>query len=249
MRRTTDNKYKLQLDPALIRARRLSLGMSERQLAAALGHAFSEAIVRGLESGRTGSELLLTDICRLAETLDVAAVELMAIGTNPEDDSVFGPPTRRQFERARTALVRELGALLNESPGPVPVEAMARVLEVTLTELDDLVTTLGEVLTRAGLEVRTHAGALSVGPRHGAPDVERLQAAGRASFGRTGLNSAQASALRSVIEDTYSKKNQSKTNADALSSLIKAGLIERSDADNHRRLSVTEDVRFSLLLD
>lgn len=238
--------YEARLNGDLIRARRHELGLSERALSTLLGHNLSPAIVRSIEAGKHSKDRTLGDIERLARTLELPLADLF---TSPETMAPAAPP----HEPGRSPGVRSgqpstFGCSERCSTSRAGSSRLSRSptrWEFSLDEVEELVGALEAVLEPAGLAVhRLHRDvkvqALAM-PEQAATLQEHL----RSQAARTGLNQPQ---VRMPLKVVMGEKPVScrATTTSPRAPLVKAGILVHSGSGG---LALTEDVRYSLLLD
>jgi len=221
------------LDPAAVRRRRLALGISEKDLAGELGVSVSS--VCGIESGVDQRHYDVPFVLGLAEALSVSLEDLLT--------------TREAPARGEgTALVAKLGALLAAGDAPVPIEAVCDALACGLADLSDAVDELERRLDGTGVVLHRFDGQISLQPGL-AVDTAGLAMATRAAVARSNLASDRLSMLIGLC-DRSRQIDPRFADPWVSGQLANAGLIERGvRTDGFRQAEVTEDVRFSLMLD
>jgi transcriptional regulator with XRE-family HTH domain len=234
------------LHGAVVRARRLELGLSERTLTAMLGTAFSQAVVRSIEAGNASRDLILADIERVAEVLSLSVTDAVVFikpsaPVRPPAPWVSGVQRRHHDNRAA-----RLGCVLHRLAAPVPEEAVATALSLTMFELEEALDNLYALLAPAGLEVRRTSGFVNLGTGPVGRDfAAAVQALARQQVARNGLNVSQALMMfRAAVSEKYAK---TLGNAEQMSkgALLNAGPLEHTPSGGVR---ATADVMFSLLL-
>jgi hypothetical protein len=237
----------LSLDGAMVRARRLELGLSDRTFTAMLGTAFSQTIVRSIEAGNAWRDLTLADIERVADVLSLSAADVV-VYINPGAEVRDTEPWVSGEQRPRQdSQVAQLGRVLHRLAAPVPEEALATALRLTMSELDEALDILHVLLALTGLEVRSTGGFVSLGAGPtGVDTAGAVQALARQQVARNGLNVSQVLMVFRVV--VGEKLTRTLGNAERLTkgALLNAGLLEQNTSGG---LRATSDVRFSLMLD
>jgi transcriptional regulator with XRE-family HTH domain len=231
----------VRLNTALIRARRLELGLSERKFASLTG--LGQAVVRGIESGSTHKDLTLGDLDRVAATLSVSLTTLLEEEVpqlTPEQ--VAGPLTEQEFRSHCMAMV---GALLFDVGRLVPVESLARTVDLSLGETHRVLTELDALLRPAGLLVHRLGNSVKLWRTSDAVPHEMLQRTWRSQLARRGLDAGQARLLHQTLSG---RRDKTLTNDQQVTAaeLVNAGLLERTRSGG---VELSDDVRYSLLLD
>lgn len=141
------------IDGALVRRRRLEMGVPAVRLAGLCG--VTAATVAGVENGQTGARVQLSTVQRLADVLALDPLDLLV-----DTDAV--PPTN--MRQCGPEDVRTLGALLHDRPRNVSVGDIASVTHWSVTRvrvtLDGLATALngtGARLQRQNQRIRVVA--------------------------------------------------------------------------------------------
>jgi len=223
------------LDPAVVRVRRLALGISEKDLAAQLG--VSVSAVRTFESSWDQRHYDVAFVVGLAEALSLPVQDLLASSSRPV--------ARADPDNDRA---RELGALLASTGTPLPVEAVCDALAVGLSALSDALEELGRRLDGTGMVVHRSGGQISLQPAVVA-DKDALAGATRAAIARSNLASDRLSMLRDLARK--SRQIDPRFSDPWVSGqLVSAGLVERlGEAPGSRPAKLTDAVCFSLMLD
>jgi transcriptional regulator with XRE-family HTH domain len=223
------------LDPAVVRQRRLALGISEKDLAAHLG--VSVSAISGIESYWDQRHYDVAFVVGLAEALSVPVTAILASSGPPASDM-----------RAGGDKAEELGALLASAAAQTPVEALCDSLALGLVELAEAVEELGRRLAGTGMVVHKLDGQISLQPVR-VPDKAALAAATRAAIARNNLASDRLSMIRNLasrprqIDPRFSDPWVG-------GHLVNAGIVERLvDPSGSRKAKLTDDVRFSLMID
>jgi transcriptional regulator with XRE-family HTH domain len=201
------------LDGDRIRARRLSLGISERELARRLG--VTGVVVNNLERGLNHADQDAGLLADLARHLGLPIADL------------FTAPPATQAEDGAAGDAAAVGALVAAAGRGVPATVLADAtgwtldrVTAALDELEVRLSAVGQALLRFG------DGEVKLVPRVGAGDRDRLQAMLRRSFARTGMNLRQASMLHRVMRGQATGAEQRNSDRVALAELVNAGLVE-----------------------
>ncbi len=221
------------LDPALIRSRRLSLGISEKDLATHLG--VSVSAVCGIESGADQRNHDVAFVVGLADALSAPVSSLLVVPEAPAVD--------------RTGdLVPDLGALLASADAPVPVGAVCEALRCGLAELFQAARDLTVRLDGTGTVLHQFDGRMSLQAAVVA-DREALQVATRAALGRTNVGVDRLRLVRELC-DRSAQVDPRFSDPWVGRQLVNAGMIEQTvDPSGARETRLTADVRFSLMFD
>lgn len=235
------------LDAALIRSRRLELGLSERRLASRLGVYLTGTVLRSVEAGRNHADLTLGDVCRIAEHLDLPLHRVLTAAADPEPDGrgestrSVGPVTQQEHLNTH---VTKLGAILGEIGRALPEQTIAELLDVPLTGLEPVLVELDARLRKAGLRLHRLHGDTGIRPSESVTTRNTLQEAWRRYFARRSLNIGQVRLLAKAFGGRAAKSTSA---GEALCSaaLVNAGILQRSASGG---FVLTDDVRYSLLL-
>lgn len=225
------------LDAARVRARRLELGLSERQLSAVTG--LGQAVVRGIEAGTNHKDLTLGDLTRLAAALTMDVTQLLtAAGPPPSGDDM-------QDSGPAAADLARVGALLYEVNRLIPVESLAVTAGLTLAQTHAVLGELDVRLRTIGLRVHRLGNTVRVSAEVDAVDAETLRRTWRAHLGRRGLDIGQVHTLHQVCTG---RRNKTLTNDQqvTVNQLTNAGLLTCTSSGG---AELSADVRYSLLLD
>lgn len=176
------------LNTADIRRRRQTLGLSKRRIAEHVGVSFT--VISRIEEGQNHPDLSLQLLCALAGALGCQPAELFA--TPP---STPPGPTAAQ-----------LGAALVNVDGDLPVDAIVEALGWTLTDIDQTVRALNQVLSDAGLRCLEDDGLLRLEPAHQALSPSALQQIVKAHIARRGLNPIEAQMLARARDGTLTNQ-------------------------------------------
>ena len=223
------------LNGALVRARRLELGLSERRMAAMLGPGFSQTVVRNLEDGTNHA-----DLGRVCDLLGLHLTDVLRskdyIAQTP-----LGPRTRTDH---LDGVVPRLSAALHELGMLVPVESLAATLDLTLDQVAAAIDVLDSRLEPAGRRVHRLKGAVKVVRRHDATTAAELRAHWRGQLARRGLDVAQVHLLRRAALGQVQKRLRNNERVKA-GELVNAGLLQRTKSGG---VALTSDVTYSLQL-
>lgn len=216
------------LDGEKTRRRRKSLGLSERKLGREVG--VDGSAIHNLERDRNTGELAFAVIDRLLTVLGVTLDDLRP------DDPVLP-------EGDDVAVV---GALLAHEDTLTPVSVIAEVLdwdlarvEAALDELDTRLVVTGQRVHRLGLDVKVVS---AVAP------ASLVQDLARRSLARRGVNICYA---RIVHQAMTSRLPRAPNNAEkvAIAAMVNAGILTDAAGDRGEVPVLSEDTRFSLMLD
>lgn len=226
------------LNAGLVRARRLELGLSERELSAVAG--LGQSVIRSLEAGTNHHDLTLGEVHRLAATLTVDVTHLLA-RDQPERDDEAGADAHTDGSTD----VGRVGSLLFAVNRLMAVESLAETTGLTLERTHTVLTELDLRLRTIGLRVHRLGNDVRVSADVDAADAATLQRLWRAHLARRGLDIGQVHALHQV---RAGRRGKTLTNDQrvTVSQLTNAGLLTRT-ANGGAELSA--DVRYSLLLD
>lgn len=177
------------LDAALIRHRRLSLGITEREIARQLG--VTAVVVHGLERSLNHADLPAGLVVALARAL---ALDIDALF----QQAVRSPEARPGEMRAGRGLdenpsqaAAAVGALLHAAGRGVPVSVLAETTGWPLERVTDALDALAAMLPSVGLRLhRFGEDQVRITAAASAPDT--LQGLLRSSTARTGMNLRQA---------------------------------------------------------
>ena len=213
------------LDGEGIRRRRLTLVLTERELARQLG--VSATLIDALERGRNHAELPFAFVHQLATVLGMRLDELVptppAHDTDHPEDSVT------------------VGRLLAHLDASVPVSILADTAGWTLEHTNAALDTLETRLAGVGMRLVRTAAGVGLAPAPG--DSSRVQVLMRRAAGRRGMNVGQVRMLYRVWRGEITGKENSNADRVNLGNLINAGLVEHP-AGNARggRPTLTGDV-------
>lgn len=199
------------LDSAAIRNRRITLAISERELARRLG--VSATVVDALERGRNHADLHLDVIVRLAEVLGLCLDELLprAPSASPAGD----PAT--------------LGRLLGHLAAAVPATTLAQALGWPLERTQAAIDELTQLLPAVGSRIQHSAGGVAIVAAAGEPAPVRQLL--RRSNGRRGMTVTQARMLHRVWSGAIDARQLSNPDRVALAHLVNAGLVDYPAGD------------------
>lgn len=231
----------LGVNAALVRERRLELGMSERSLTAKLGAGFSQTIVRAIEAGKNQGHLTLDEVARLAAVLDLPITRLLATDTadNPTPRPA-GPTT--QTEHLDRAVKRISAALLEVGRG-VAGQALAELAGIDLTELTDVLDQLDARLRPAGLCVHQVHGDSLIRAVDGTLNRDEVREVWRRHLARRGLNIGQAKLVHRAARGEAAKLRGNDELARG-GALVVAGILVRTAAGGY---VLSPDTAFSLM--
>lgn len=228
------------LDGGLVRARRLELGISERQFAASLGPGFSQTVVRNLEAGTNHDTLTMGTVRRVAALLDLPVRRLLRPDAADFPAPVPGPRTLEEHVHQAAALI---GGVLCELDRPVSVRALADLADITLDVLPQVLTTLDTTVQPAGLRLHRVSGSVALRPREGVLNKDAVREAWRRHLGRRSLDVGQANLVARAARGETIK---AVTNDERVrgGSLVNAGILVRTASGG---FALSDDVAFSLL--
>lgn len=225
-----------------IRRRRLELALSERDVASHWG--VSTAVVRSVEAGRVDTELALGQLAKLADILGLDLHELLDTGHTPATSEAGADGLSAED-------VPKVGALLADVRVLVPIDGLAEALGWDLERTHRALEVLDDTLRPAGLRVhRLHHDVRLARTVTATRDTE-LEALWRRHFAVRSLNPAQANLLRQIRDGKTRLAGSKDTEKVRLPELRNAGLIRPAPAETGTtaKWELTDDVRFSLLLD
>ncbi len=216
-----------RIEGALLRYRRVELGLSQRRLGAAVG--VNGMTIQRLEDGSDTNDFPLGLVRSLAGVL---AVEVAAL--------LGGEPPTRSGEEADVQVV---GRLISAHERPLPRHHLIEALEWDHDRLDTALTGLREALAATGQALQESTAGLDLRAAHDpGPVDERLAASVAADIG---LSSQERRLLRQAVAGPLSHERQSVPAQQATANLRRLGLLV--DAGDAHILS--DDARFSLMLD
>lgn len=232
------------LNAALIRERRLELGLSERRLAALMGPSVSQTIIRSLEAGTNHGDLTLGDLNRLADLLSLNLADLL---TTPEEQKASSAGDAAGPESLTDLLdcaVPKVSAVLFEIGRLTPLGAVSSTTGLTLDELAVVLDGLDTRLAPVGLGVHRLGHEVKIARRHDVGSRDMLEAAWREHLGRMGPIITQVRLLRRAARGQVPK---TLGNADrvAAGQLVNAGILDRAPSGG---VTLSADAAYSLLL-
>ncbi|MEX1907278.1 helix-turn-helix transcriptional regulator [Janibacter sp. Y6] len=219
-----------------IRARRLELALSEREVASRWG--VSTAVLRSVEARRVDADLTLGQVAKLADILGLGLDEVIGIPTAPiTDDSL-------------AADVELLGSVLADIRVLVPVEGIAAALSWDLDRVHRALDELDRRLEPIGLRVHRLGHDVRIARRVTVASEEQLRAVWRRHFAVRSLAPVQARLLLQIRDGKVKISGNKDTEKVRLPELANAGLIQPADASTgtNAKWELTDDVRFSVLL-
>jgi transcriptional regulator with XRE-family HTH domain len=230
------------LDPAVLRHRRLQLGLTESYLGSLCG--VSSSVIRRLESGWPQDDLSARFITLLAEELGCTVADLLASPHDGPGSAGDGPQDQ---------VVTLLGAALLGAAEPVPADALCDVLDVDLGELDEAVKQLEILLEPAGGIVVDNGSTLHIVDDMSALDRDQLDRLATATFARRRPNLPELRAILKLIDGEVVRREDLDTvTGRTLARLRNIGVL----ANAHKPAGVksdpptlSDDVRYSLMLD
>ena len=232
------------LDASALKARRLELGLSERELAADAGT--SQVVLRSMEAGINHAELTLATLTGVAGTLG------MPIVINPTAPAAAGRRPSDQVGAAASAEsgasedARALGAALHEVRVMTSKTLLARGLGWDLARLAAAADVLSEQLGGTGLMLQRPAngqlGVLRDRTAIAADALRRVLEAQAAEPGGLRLN--QAELLCEIAAGTFTERDSNAQRA-TLAWALNRQLIDKQSVEPLWRL--TDRSRASLL--
>lgn len=213
------------LDAALARRQRLSLGLSERDVAKRLG--VTGQVIASLERSFNHNELTAAFVSALADVLALPVSAVLATAGVPEHALQAGAtPTPGAGGLGVPEDVRVVGALLSIEDTLVPTLTLAAVLGWTpervlaaLTALEQPLAAVGQRLHRLGGDVKVVAAATTV-------PAATVTALTRRSFARRGMSLSQARLLRRAWLGELTGSEHGNADRVALADLVNAGLLD-----------------------
>lgn len=231
----------MRLDSERIAVRRRELGLSQREVARQVGG--GNSLVFHLEGDAPHGDLTLRELERLGEALAMDLKDLIAgdpEGAPSRDAGTWGP-----------SLVPELGALLLRVGGRVPLSALAETLECPREQLAAALERLDACLRPCGLQVHLHDATAHLVPMASSDiPASRLTDAMRKADARAHQKASRIRLAYRVFATETTAKKVAVTNPGkvTLGELVNSGIVVRPPNDGGA-LSLSEDVRYSLLLD
>lgn len=234
----------IRLAAERIRNRRLELVLSEREVAARWG--VSTAIIRSIEAGTVNADLTLGQLANLAtilglditDLLDTACLEPKArvAPTVPDDDVTD---------------VEKVGSLLADIRVLIPIEGIATALKWDIDRVMTALEELDEKVWGAGLRVHRLHHDVRLARRVSVSTTDELAAVWRRLFAVRSLAPVHARLLRDIRDERVTLRGNKDIEKVRLPELANAGLISPTPASSGTtaRWQLTDDVRFSLLLD
>jgi transcriptional regulator with XRE-family HTH domain len=225
-----------------IRNRRLELGLSERDVAAHCG--VSTAVIRSIEAARVDADLTLGQLAKVGAVLGLDLPELLdthALQPEQEGPAPAGPDDD----------VAKLGSLLADIRVLVPVEGLADALNWDLTRTHTALERLDAALRPAGLRLHQLHHDVRIARTVTAVDAQTLEELWRIHLARRSLTITQARLLKALRDGVVPLASNKDTQKVRLPELRNAGLIAAAAAESGStaKWELTDDVRFSLLLD
>jgi DNA-binding XRE family transcriptional regulator len=233
------------LDVDLARRRRAELGLSLREVAEAVG--MSGSSFTAIENGRAQQELTIGTVVRLAGVLALTLEELVPGAAVPVEQGctveVEALPTDND--------ARVLGSILAAVDTTVPIGALLDLTEWSPSRLRSARAALEGQLATCGMRIRELNAALGLAVASGSAARPHVAKATRLHLARDHVSRIEAGLLRAIGRDAMPKLLSNPERV-ALGVLIRGELVEAAHADGgvrERPLHLTDDVRFSLLLD
>ena len=160
------------LNATRIRARRLELNLSERQLSAITG--LGQSVIRSLEAGTNHRDITLGELTRLAAALAVDVAQLLN-PDHPAGSTEAAEPAEKAGELdvsvgdespsadVTAADVSRVGALLHDMVDRlIPVESLAATADLTLEQTHAVLRELDSRLRPAGLRLHRLANTVRI---------------------------------------------------------------------------------------
>ena len=238
------------LNAARVRARRLELNLSERQLSAITG--LGQSVVRSLEAGTNHKDLTLGEVTRLAAALAVDVTQLLTHDQPAERTGAAEPAAKagelqdEPLSASATATdVSRVGALLHDVDRLIPVESLAVTAELSLERTHAVLRELDSRLRPTGLRLHRLGNTVRICADVDAADAATLRTLWRAHLSRRGLDLGQVHTLHQV---RAGRRGKTLTNDQQVTvrQLTNAGLLTRTASGG---AELSDDVRYSLLLD
>jgi transcriptional regulator with XRE-family HTH domain len=222
------------LDAALIRTRRISLGLSERDVAKRLG--VTAQVIASLERGRNHADVSAALVCQLAGLLAVEPADLLTT-----------PPRLGPQQASEAADTEALGALLATEATLVPVATLALVLEWEPERVAAGLAGLDTALGGCGQRLHWLGNDVKIIPAGSVVSTELVARLTRRSFARRGMSLAQARLLRQAALGTLTGSEHGNADRVALATLVNAGLVTFAAGDARGgRPTLSPDSQFSL---
>jgi transcriptional regulator with XRE-family HTH domain len=238
------------LDAAVIRHRRAELGISSRVLAAQCG--VTPPSIAALEAGTNHNDLSVAMLVKLAKALALDPSDIiLSSGVVEAIEKADSAPHVEEPSSVDVGTDRAtVGAILFTTGVLTPLATLCEVLGWSPPRLETAVDALDVHLRGAGL--RVHRLALQVGVRRAvdAVDKETLAASLRRHMARDGLSLSEARILERVARRDLPHE-PTKSESIAIGILLNASALVHGEPAVGRfpPLELTDDVRFSLLLD
>lgn len=215
------------LDSALIRRRRLTLALSERELATRT--CVTGSFIHSVETDRNHPELSAAFLTRLADALGLLLHELFLYAANqlPEAAEADGAPYGHGAEAPAVtpAHVATAGALLTTSATRTPVTVLAEAAGWTLDQTEEVLDILGAKLAVVGMVLQRTSNSVEVMPGATAANATEVTVLTRRTLARTGMNLRQARLLHQVHSGQLTVKDMGNGTRVALGELMNAGLL------------------------
>jgi transcriptional regulator with XRE-family HTH domain len=199
---------KPNLDHNAIKILRTSQGMSQSQLARALG--VSQAVVRDLELGRNQNELQLRFLARLADVLEADLRDIVhrdRDAADPAEDDI------------------RIEALLTYERPPLSAQEISAAFAWTLPRTHHAIRQLRDRLVTGGTRLReTSIGSWKIAPHHGVVSTTDRERLAQARLRKKGLTTTEALVLRHVAAGLVNHTWESKAKRHEL--MATRGLLE-----------------------
>lgn len=239
----------LRLDIATIRDRRISLNLPTRILAGELG--IAEAGYRRFEGGDTDGHLTITQLGRLAATLELDARTLLLTEPTTGHRTQTDLPPDEAGAKARAELVRLLGPMLLIIGRAVPVATLADLVGADSAAVQAALEQLRDQLAPGGLVVSLSKPGATLVPGHTKQGAAVTRQLLRQAERRAALNTPSARLMHRLSRGDTLAQVPKQAERQQLSILVQAGWLQappgRSGVPN--RLVLHPDVAYSLVLE
>jgi transcriptional regulator with XRE-family HTH domain len=238
-------KANVQLvDPAVVRHRRLELGLTHSYLGALCG--VSASVIRRLEGGWPQDDHSGRFFTLLADNLGTTLAALLA--ASHRVDAYPDPEPAGDLEQD----ARDLGAVLLSSPEPIPIDALCHVFGWELGRLDRAIEELTAALEPAGGALVDNGATLRIVDDLATVPRDTLDQVAAATFARRRPQLPELRAVLQLIDGKIVRQEDMDTaTGRTIGRLRNIGVLDnaaptRPKADPPR---LHDDVTYSLMLD